>query len=280
VRVVPGDPALMILGADASADQIASLREKMGLDRSLIVQYLDFLVRALRLDFGMSLRLDVPAMGEVAGRLPVTGELALTALVLALTLSFPLGILAAVRHRTPVDSVVSIVSLLGQAMPSFWLGIMLILIFARSLRLFPSAGSDTWAHLVLPALTLALPLVGVLTRLVRSGLLDVLSEDYIRTGHAKGLTRRAVIVGHALPNMLIPVITIVGLQLGYLLGGAVIVETVFSWPGVGQLLVAAITNRDYPIVQATITVVTAVFIAVNLVVDLSYGYLDPRIRLS
>jgi peptide/nickel transport system permease protein len=280
VRVVPGDPALMILGADASADQIASLREKMGLDRSLIVQYLDFLVRALRLDFGTSLRLDVPAMGEVAERLPVTGRLAVTALVLALALSFPLGILAAVRHRSWVDGVVSIVSLLGQAMPSFWLGIMLILVFARSLRLFPSAGSDTWAHLVLPALTLALPLVGVLTRLVRSGLLDVLSEDYIRTGHAKGLTRRAVIVGHALPNMLIPVITIVGLQLGYLLGGAVIVETVFSWPGVGQLLVAAITNRDYPIVQATITVVTAVFIAVNLVVDLSYGYLDPRIRLS
>jgi ABC-type dipeptide/oligopeptide/nickel transport system permease component len=165
-------------------------------------------------------------------------------------------------------------------MPSFWLGIMLILIFARWLRLLPSAGSESPTHVVLPALTLALPLVGVLTRLVRSGLLDVLAEDYVRTARAKGLSRSAVIARHALPNMLIPVITVVGLQLGYLLGGAVIVETVFAWPGVGQLLVAAISNRDYPIVQASITVVTGVFILLNLAVDLSYGYLDPRIRLS
>jgi peptide/nickel transport system permease protein len=280
VRVVPGDPALMILGSDASADQLASLRQRMGLDQPLGVQYVDFLTRAARLDFGTSLRLDVSAMGEVGQRLPITGRLALTALALALLLSFPLGILAAVHHRTAIDKVVSVVSLLGQAMPSFWLGIMLILIFARWLQLLPSAGSETWAHLVLPALTLALPLVGVLTRLVRSGLLDTLAEDYVRTARAKGLTRRAVIARHALPNMLIPVITVIGLQLGYLLGGAVIVETVFSWPGVGQLLVAAISNRDYPLVQASITVVTGVFILVNLGVDLSYGYLDPRIRLS
>jgi ABC-type dipeptide/oligopeptide/nickel transport system permease component len=280
VRVVPGDPALMILGSDASADQIATLRERMGLDRSLGAQYVDFLARATRLDFGASIRLESPAMGEVARRLPVTGQLALAALVVALSLSFPLGILAALYYRSLADNVVSVVSLLGQAMPNFWLGIMMILIFARWLRLLPSAGSDTWAHMVMPTLTLALPLVGVLTRLIRSGLLEVLAEDYIRTAHAKGLRRGVVIARHALPNMLIPVITVVGLQLGYLLGGAVIVETVFAWPGVGQLLIAAISNRDYPIVQASITVVTGVFIAINLLVDLSYGYLDPRIRLS
>jgi peptide/nickel transport system permease protein len=204
----------------------------------------------------------------------------LTAMLIAVGVSFPLGIGAALRPRSPVDSVVSVVSLLGQSVPNFWLGIMFILLFARSLRLLPSGGSESWAHLVLPAITLALPLIGVLTRLVRSGMLDVLEEDYVRTARAKGLPPRSVLVRHALHNMLIPVITVIGLQLGHLLGGAVIVETVFAWPGVGRLLVEAIGNRDYPLVQATILFITAGFVLINLLVDLSYGIIDPRVRLG
>jgi ABC-type dipeptide/oligopeptide/nickel transport system permease component len=164
--------------------------------------------------------------------------------------------------------------------PSFWLGIMLILLFARQLRLLPSAGSESWQHLILPAVTLALPLVGVLTRLVRSGLLEVMHEDYIRTARAKGLSPPAVLTRHAMRNMLIPVVTVMGIQLGNLLGGAVIVETVFGWPGIGRLLVDAIFQRDYPLVQASILFITATFILINLLVDLSYVYLDPRIRLQ
>ena len=191
-----------------------------------------------------------------------------------------MGIAAAIRSGTVVDRSISIVSLFGQSTPNFWLGIMLILVFARGLQILPSGGADTWQHIVLPAITLALPLVGILTRLIRSGLLDVLREDYIRTARAKGLAAWTVMVRHALLNMLIPVVTVLGLQLGILLGGTVIVESVFAWPGVGRLLVEAIGNRDYPLVQAAILVITAAFVFINLLVDLSYGYLDPRIRLQ
>jgi len=279
VRVVPGDPAIMIGGPDASKEQLTAIRQRLGLNQPLPIQYLQFLGQTARLDLGNSIRLEVPAIEELGHRVPATAQLAFCAMALALLLSFPLGILAALRYRSPFDNVVSVFSLVGQAMPNFWLGIMFILLFARALRLLPSGGIGTWQHLLLPAFTLSLPLVGVLTRLVRSGLLDVLSEDYVRTGHAKGLPARVVLTRHALPNMLIPVITVVGLQLGQLLGGAVIVETVFSWPGVGRLVVEAITNRDYPLVQASILLITSGFIVINFLFDLSYGYLDPRIRL-
>ena len=280
IRLAPGDPAQLMLGTDASAADVAALRQRLGLDRPLPVQYGRYLLDALRLDFGSSLRLDQPALQAVAERLGATARLALTAMLLAVAISFPLGIAAALRPRSLVDRVVSILSLLGQSVPSFWLGIMFILLFARQLRLLPSSGAESWQHLVMPALTLALPLVGVLTRLVRSGLLDVLHEDYVRTARAKGLAPRTVVTRHALLNMLIPVITLIGLQLGHLLGGAVIVETVFAWPGVGRLLVEAISNRDYPLVQAAILLVTIGFITINFLVDLSYGYLDPRVRLG
>ena len=280
IRLAPGDPAQLMLGTDASAQDVAALRQRLGLDQPLPVQYGRYLLDALRLDFGSSLRLDQPALQAVGERLGATGRLALTAMALAVLISFPLGIAAALRPGSIVDGVVSVLSLLGQSVPSFWLGIMFILLFARQLRLLPSGGAETWQHLVMPALTLALPLVGVLTRLVRSGLLDVLHEDYIRTARAKGLAPRSVVTRHALLNMLIPVITLIGLQLGHLLGGAVIVETVFAWPGVGRLLVEAITNRDYPLVQAAILLVTSGFILINFLVDLSYGYLDPRVRLG
>ncbi len=280
VRAVPGDPAQMMLGANATAEDVQDLREKLGLNRSLIVQYGVYLFQTLRLDLGESLRMSQPVIELVAERLPTTGRLALTAVVIALVVSFPLGIAAAHRPGSWLDGVVSIVSLLGQSIPGFWLGIMFILIFARQLRLLPSAGDETWLHLILPSITVALPLVGVLTRLVRSGLLDVLDEDYIRTAHAKGLTPRTVMWRHAIRNMLIPVVTVVGLQVGHLLGGAVITETVFAWPGVGLLLIDAITNRDYPLVQAAILFITTIFVTINFLVDLSYGALDPRIRLQ
>jgi ABC-type dipeptide/oligopeptide/nickel transport system permease component len=280
VRAVPGDPAQMMMGPNATAAEIDALRDKLGLNRPLPVQYATYMLQMLRLDLGESLRLARPVVWLVAERLPTTGKLALAAILIAVAVSFPLGIAAAVRPGGWLDAAVSVVSLLGQSVPGFWLGIMFILIFARSLRILPSAGDESWAHLILPSVTVALPLIGVLTRLVRSGLLDVLDEDYIRTARAKGLTAGAVMRRHALRNMLIPVITVIGLQIGHLLGGAVITETVFAWPGVGLLLIDAITNRDYPLVQAAILFITAIFVAINFVVDLSYGVLDPRIRLQ
>ena len=279
IRIVPGDPASLMVGPSGTEEDVAALNRRLGLDDALPVQYGTYLADAARLDFGESLWLNRPVGEEVRNRIAATGRLAAVAVVIALLLSFPLGIVAALRQRTPVDGAISVVSLIGQSVPSFWLGIMLILVFARQLKLLPSAGSQTWQHLVLPSITLALPLVGVLTRLVRSGLLDVMHEDYIRTARAKGLRPGSVLSRHAMRNMLIPVITVIGLQIGNLLGGAVIVETVFGWPGIGRLLVDAISQRDYPLVQATILLITATFILINLLVDLSYGYLDPRIRL-
>ncbi|MGE3270954.1 MAG: nickel ABC transporter permease [Chloroflexota bacterium] len=280
VRAVPGDPAQMMAGTDATAEEVDALREKLGLNRPLIVQYALYMVDTAQLDLGDSLRLMQPVVTLVAERLPATGRLALTAIIVAVLISFPLGIVAALRPGSLLDGVVSVVSLLGQSVPGFWLGIMFILVFARQLRWLPSSGDATWEHLILPATTVALPLVGVLTRLVRSGLVDVLDEDYIRTARAKGLHKSTVMWRHAVRNMLIPVITVVGLQVGHLLGGAVITETVFAWPGVGLLLVDAITNRDYPLVQAAILFITAIFVTINFLVDLSYGALDPRIRLQ
>jgi peptide/nickel transport system permease protein len=270
----------MMLGAGATEQDVQALRERLGLSDPLYQQYIDFVDHAVRFDFGDSLWLDQSVLTAVGERLAATGRLALAAMVIALALSFPLGIIAALKQRTPIDTAISIISLIGQSVPSFWLGIMLILVFARHFRILPSAGSETWKHLILPSLTLALPLVGVLTRLVRSGLLEVMHEDYIRTARAKGLAARTVLTRHALRNMLIPVITVVGLQMGNLLGGAVIVEIVFGWPGVGRLLVDAIFHRDYPLVQTAILFITAGFVLINLLVDLSYVYLDPRIRLS
>lgn len=280
VRILPGDPASLMLGAGATPEEVQALEEKLGIDDSIPEQYVRFIADAVRLDFGESLWLNRPVVTSVSERIAATGELAIAAMLIALLISFPLGILAALRPRSIVDYLVSVISLIGQSVPSFWLGIMLILLFARTLRLLPSAGSQTWQHLILPAVTLSLPLVGVITRLVRSGLLEVMHEDYIRTARSKGLSAQVVLSRHAMRNMLIPVITVIGIQMGNLLGGAVIVETVFSWPGIGRLLVDAISQRDYPLVQASILFITATFILINLLVDISYIYLDPRIRLQ
>ncbi len=278
VRLVPGDPAQMLLGAQATAEEVDALRAEAGLDQPILIQYGRFLQDAVRLDFGTSLRLQVDALEAVVQRFPATALLAVAGIIIAIVISLPMGIGAALAPSSILDRIVSVLSILGQSVPGFWLGIMFILIFARSLQWLPSAGIGGWQHLLMPAFTLALPLIGILTSLVRAGLLEVLNEDYVRTAYAKGLPRRTVIVRHAFKNALIPVVTVLGLQFGSLLAGAVIVETVFAWPGSGRLLVDAISNRDYAIIQTAILLITATFVFINLLIDVSYAYLDPRIR--
>lgn len=278
VRVVPGDPAALMLGITATPQRIAALHAEMGLDDPIIVQYLHYLRDVLTLDFGQSFRLTGPAMGHVLAFLPATAILAFWAMAITLAVSFPLGIAAARRPRGRLDGLISGSSLVGQALPQFWVGIMLILIFAQYLGVLPSGGPGGPAHIVLPAIALALPFIGWVTRLVRSGLIEEQQAEYVQTARAKGLSERVIFYIHVLKNALVPVVTVVGLLLGEFVGSAVIVEVVFSWPGVGRLLVDSITHRDYAVVQAAVAVITAVYVFANLAVDLLYGYLDPRIR--
>jgi ABC-type dipeptide/oligopeptide/nickel transport system permease component len=280
LRLVPGDPAYIMLGPDADQAQVAALRAQLGLDRSLIEQYATYLANVVHLDFGESFRLNADSMSLVLQRVPATIQLATTALLLSLLIGLPLGVIAALRAHSWVDRTISVFSLMGQSTPSFWLGIVLILVFARGLKVLPSAGSGTWSHLVLPTITLALPFLAILVRLTRSGLLEVVHEGYVQTARAKGLGEGIVILVHALRNALIPIVTVVGLQFGALLGGTVIVETVFAWPGVGRLLIDSIGRRDYGVVQASILLVATIFVVINLLVDLLYGFLDPRVRLA
>ena len=274
-----GDPAAVLLPPEASADDIRRFREAMGFDDPFLVQYARFLSGALQGDFGKSIRHGEPAFGLVLERMPATFELAGAALLIALVLSIPAGIVSAVRRNTMVDYVSTVFALLGQSMPTFWLGIMLILFFSVSLNLLPSSGRGTLEHLILPAVTLGLFTTARITRLTRSGMLEVLNQDYIRTARAKGVSDPPVVWKHALKNAAIPIVTIVGIELGTLLGGSVITETIFAWPGVGRLSVQAIYNRDYPVVQASVFLLATTFVLVNLFVDLIYTYLDPRIRL-
>jgi len=234
----------------------------------------------VRLDFGQSFRLNADSMSLVLQRVPATIQLASTALLVSLLIGLPLGVVAALRANTWIDRGISVFSLLGQSTPSFWLGIVMILVFSRGLQVLPSSGSGTWSHLVLPTITLALPFLAILVRLTRSGLLEVVHEGYVQTARAKGLLESTVILSHALRNALIPIVTVVGLQFGALLGGTVIVETVFAWPGVGRLLIDSIGRRDYGVVQAAILLVATIFVGINLLVDLIYGFLDPRVRLA
>ncbi|TCO26451.1 peptide/nickel transport system permease protein/oligopeptide transport system permease protein [Kribbella steppae] len=280
LRLVPGDPAYIMLGPDADQAQVDALRAQLGLDHSLIQQYATYLANVVHLDFGQSFRLNADSMSLVLQRVPATIQLASTALLLSLLIGLPLGVIAALRANSWVDRSISVFSLMGQSTPSFWLGIVLILVFARGLQVLPSAGSGTWSHLVLPTITLALPFLAILVRLTRSGLLEVVHEGYVQTARAKGLGEGIVILVHALRNALIPIVTVVGLQFGALLGGTVIVETVFAWPGVGRLLIDSIGRRDYGVVQASILLVATIFVFINLLVDLLYGFLDPRVRLA
>ena len=279
ILYLTGDPALVLLPPDATPEDVQKFRESMGFNDPFFVQYGRFLAGALQGNFGKSIRHDESAFHLVVERMPATFELAGAALVIALGLAIPAGIVSAVRRNTVLDYVSTVVALLGQSMPTFWLGIMLILLFSVQLNLLPSSGRGTLQHLLLPAVTLGLFTTARVTRLTRSGMLEVLSQDYIRTARAKGVSGPPVVWKHAFKNAAIPIVTIVGIELGTLLGGSVITETIFAWPGVGRLSVQAIYNRDYPVVQAAVFLLASTFVLVNLVVDLLYTYLDPRIRL-
>lgn len=280
ILYLTGDPALVLLPPDVTAEDIRKFREEMGFNDPFIVQYGRFLGGALRGDFGQSVRHGEPAFSLVLERLPATFQLSGAALLVALVLAIPAGVLSAVRRNTLTDYVATVVALLGQSMPTFWLGIMLILVFSVQFNLLPSSGRGGLEHLVLPAVTLGLFTTARITRLTRSGMLEVLNQDYIRTARAKGVSGRPVVWKHAFKNAAIPIVTIVGIELGTLLGGSVITETIFAWPGVGRLSVQAIYNRDYPVVQAAVFLLASTFVVVNLIVDLLYTYLDPRIRLQ
>jgi peptide/nickel transport system permease protein len=279
ILYLTGDPALLLLPPDATAEDIQTFREAMGFNDPFLVQYGRFLGGALRGDFGQSVRHGEPAFHLVVERLPATLELSGAALLVALLLAIPAGVVSAVRRNTALDYVATIVALLGQSMPTFWLGIMLILIFSVQFNFLPSSGRGGLEHLVLPAVTLGLFTTARITRLTRSGMLEVLNQDYIRTARAKGVNGSPVVWKHAFKNAAIPIVTIVGIELGTLLGGSVITETIFAWPGVGRLSVQAIYNRDYPVVQAAVFLLASTFVLVNLVVDVLYTCLDPRIRL-
>jgi ABC-type dipeptide/oligopeptide/nickel transport system permease component len=251
----------------------------MGFNDPFLVQYGRFLAGAVRGNFGDSVRHGEPAFDLVVERMPATFELAGAGLLVALCVAIPAGIVSAVRRNSTLDYVSTILALLGQSMPTFWLGIMLILVFSVQFHLLPSSGRGTLSHLILPALTLGLFTTARITRLTRSGMLEVLNQDYIRTARAKGVSARPIVWKHALKNAAIPIVTIIGIELGTLLGGSVITETIFAWPGVGRLSVQAIYNRDYPVVQAAVFLLASTFVLVNLIVDVVYTYLDPRIRL-
>lgn len=280
----PGDPAELILlqrtGEAPSAEEVEALREELGLDDPLPVQFGRWVVDAATGDLGTSYRSGRSVFGELARRSVDTLRLAVPALGVALGISIPVGVLAAIRRNTVADHVSRIAALLGDSIPAYWLGYLLIILFSVHLGLLPVAGAGSWQHLVLPAVTLGMGTTAVLMRLTRSSLLEVLGEDYVRTARAKGLRERTVIAPHALKNALIPVVTVAGIVFGHFLTGAVIVETVFSWPGVGKYVIDSIFNRDYPVIQGFVVLAGTVFVLVNLVVDLLYVWLDPRVRLT
>ena len=275
-----GDPAEIMLPPGATAAQIEKFRAEWGFADPLPVQYWRFLKRAVHGDFGISLRHGQQSLPLIAARLPATLQLTVTAMLLAIALAVPLGVLAATHRGGPIDLLAMGVALVGQSVPNFWLAIMMILLFAVSWGLLPTSGRGGIAHVVMPAAAIAINLMALLTRLVRSTMIDMLSEDYVRTARAKGLRELFVTSRHALPNALIPLVTVVGLQFGYILGGAVVIETIFTWPGVGLFTIQAILNRDYPVVQASVFILATAVVLINLSVDLLYVWLDPRIRLT
>ncbi|MGD8312916.1 MAG: ABC transporter permease [Gammaproteobacteria bacterium] len=280
IHLIPGDPVEIMLGEAASVADREALRVSLGLHQPLGVQFLNYLGGLLQFDLGTAIHSRRPVADLLLERLPATGMLALATLALTLLLALPLGLLAAVRRDSFWDSGAMGFSMLGVSIPNFWLGPLLILIFALWLGWFPVSGRNGFASVVLPALTLATGLVAVLSRMVRSSMLEVMSEDYMRTARAKGLAPGRILLRHGLRNALLPVITLLGLQLGTLLAGAVVTETVFSWPGIGLLTIESIQSRDYPVVQACVLLISLVYVLVNLLTDLAYAWIDPRIRLG
>ena len=280
LRVVPGDPAKMLLPEGAPESAIEELNRQLGLREPLHVQYGLFLQSVFRGDFGQSFQYRAPALRVVLERLAATVQLALAAMAITVAVGVTLGIVAAVRRGTGYDYASTVLAVLGQSLPNFWLGIMLILLFGVALRWLPTSGFESWRHLILPSVTLAAFPMALVARLTRSSMLEILGRDFIRTGRAKGLAERAVILRHALRNAAVPLLTVLGLQIGTLLGGAVITESVFAWPGMGKLVVDAIFFRDFPVVQTVLILSATLFVVINLLVDLLYTVIDPRIRYS
>src|SRR5579871_6306609 len=275
-----GDPASVLMPLNTSQAEIDRYRHEMGLDRPVPVQYIDFLSRAVRGDFGTSFRHQSPAMPLVLERVPATLELTGTAMLFAVLIAFPLGIIAALHHNGRLDALCRVLALLGQSVPAFWLAIVLILVFAVYLHWLPSSGGDTWQSLLLPGLTVGAASAATLARLLRSSLIDVLTQDYVRTAYAKGLSRTAMLIRHALKNAALPVVSYLALQVVFVLSNAVVVESIFAYPGMGRLAVESIATRDVPVIQAFVTLAAVVVVVVNIAVDLAYTRLDPRIRLA
>jgi len=289
LRLAPGDPVLMMLPGDSTQTEIEELRQTLGLDRPLVIQYFAWLQQVLTGNLGQSLFTSQPVLDEILERFPNTLLLTVSAILLAILFGMPLGIIAATRRGTVVDSASMVVSVVGWSMPNFWIGLILVIIFSVWLRWLPTGGmyeimameksvGDLARHLILPAFTLAVSHMAYVARFTRSSLLESLSQDYVRTARAKGLSEWTVVMRHALRNSLIPIISVLGVSIGHLLGGAVIVEAVFSWPGLGSMMVQSISNRDFPLVQGAMLFAASVFIFVNLIADLLYAVVDPRIR--
>ena len=275
---ITGDPARLMLPREASAEAVEKFREEMGFNRPLIVQFADYFMGVLTGDFGRSLHFKSPALDLVVQRLPATVQLATAALLMAMIVGIPLGLIGGFNPGSVVDSVGRGLALLGQSIPNFWLGLILILVFAVNLGWLPSFGRDEWRSVILPAFVLGLPTMGQLVRLTRSAVLEIRGEDFIRTAHSKGLEPATIYTKHVLRNVAIPLITVIGVQYGYMLGGSIIIETVFAWPGLGQLLEQAIGWRDFPLVMAIAVFTSGVVLLINLLTDVAYALIDPRIR--
>jgi peptide/nickel transport system permease protein len=277
---VIGDPVLLLLPQNAGKEEFERYRKLLGLDQPIWVQYWKFASRAVQGDFGKSWYADTPALGLVLERMPPTLYLTLAGLAVALLIAIPLGIVSALKRHSLVDNLCTVLAVAGQAMPIFWLGIMLIILFAVRLRLLPASGYGTWQHFLMPSFTLGAFLAPITMRLVRSGVIEVMSTEYIKTARAKGVGEPLVVAKHAFRNACIPVITVLGLQFGQLLGGAIVTETVFAWPGVATLTVESIRNQDFPVVQCAVILLALIIVVVNLFVDVLVGLMDPRIRVS
>ena len=278
IHLVPGDPVRAMLGDSASQSDIAEMRARLGLDRPLYIQYGHFMKGAVMGDLGTSLRTNQPVATLILDRIPATFELALASMVASLVIAVPLGIIAAVKRGTAVDHAATTLALIGMSIPNFWLGPLLAIVFSVELGWLPVSGRGSFANLVLPAITLGAPLAAITARMTRASLIEELGELYVLAARARGVSRTRAVLKHAFRNSLIPIVTVLGLQFGSVLTGAVITETIFAWPGIGRLLIQSISARDYPAVQGCILLIAITYVSMNVIVDVAYGFLDPRIR--
>ncbi len=280
IHIAPGDPALMRAGQDASQEQIETIRESMGLNLPVHQQYYQWMEGLFRGDLGFSLQDGRPVFPTLIRRMPATLLLVFFSFLVSIIIGVPIGVLSAVKRNSVVDSISRILALLGLSMPNFWMALMLILVFSFHFQLLPASGSGSLLHLIMPSIALGLPSAGLITRLTRSSILEVLNEDYIRTAYSKGLKKQMVIYKHALKNALLPVVTIIGLQIGYRLGGSVVIESVFAYPGIGRFAYRRMLARDYPMIMGNLLIFSFTFIFINLLTDILYGFLNPRIRFD